>query len=141
MRINADVVCLMEKKILWYLLQFRSIKNSQKTLIIISSYKWNWNNLRLNFFSIQFEFRFWREMKLETLFLFFPLISASFSFLAYPFFSEDLVNKFLNTLEVDDSIDLSQMINGSDCNRECLENDSKICHFYFSLKYFQVMGG
>jgi hypothetical protein len=30
---------------------------------------------------------------------------------------------------------------GAECNRECKENDSKICRFNFMMKYFQVMGG
>lgn len=66
--------------------------------------------------------------------------SISQSFLTYPFLAEDLVNKFLGTLKVEDN-NAQEETPGAECSRECKENDSRICRFNFMMKYFQVMGG
>lgn len=54
---------------------------------------------------------------------------------------DNLLDEFLRTIEVDESIDLTNMVNGRYCRRECHKNDTKICHFHFALKYYQIMGG
>lgn len=68
-------------------------------------------------------------------------INFSFGFLQYPFLAKSLLNDFLSTVEVDQSISLKQMVHGVECNRECKPNDVKVCRFRFMIKYFQVMGG
>lgn len=76
----------------------------------------------------------------------------SFGFIPYPFLSDSYLEPFLSILNNDIIAnaecapqlaisDESVLSRGEDCNRECRKNDSRICHFDFTMKYFQVMGG
>jgi hypothetical protein len=82
------------------------------------------------------------EIKIKMHFLFFfLLINTSHSFLQFPFSAHSLLDKVLNTVQYDEKIILTSMINGTECFRECKPNDVKICHFDFVLKYFYANGG
>jgi hypothetical protein len=71
-------------------------------------------------------------------------IKFACSFVPFPFIADSLVEKFLNSISVSsvssDNIEINETP-GAECNRECIENDSRICRFNFMMKYFQVMGG
>lgn len=36
---------------------------------------------------------------------------------------------------------LTHAVKGEKCSRVCRENDRMICHFNFTLKHYQIMGG
>lgn len=69
------------------------------------------------------------------------LVSNSRAFVPYPFLSNNILEQFLQTVKVSDEIDLKNFTNGTDCYRECVENDRRTCHFYFNIKSAQIMGG
>jgi len=86
--------------------------------------------------------RITRKMRSSVLSIFLCVISISNGFLQYPFLANDLVDDFLSTLDNDRStIKLENMTSGHLCNRECKENDVRVCRFHFMMKYFQAMGG
>lgn len=78
-------------------------------------------------------------------------LNFSVCFIPYPFISDSWLEPFLDILH--DSIENSESApqltysdesiwsRGEDCNRECKKNDTRICYFDFTMKYFQVMGG
>lgn len=80
-------------------------------------------------------------MKLKILLSLILVIRLSSGFISYPFTADKLLNGFLNSIEIDETINLDDMISGKLCKRECHHNDTKICHFFFALKYFEIMGG
>lgn len=67
-----------------------------------------------------------------------------YCFLSYPI-SNHVLNEFLKVLNVIDSNYekdlLKHAVGGESCNRECQENDRKICYFNFTLKHYQTLGG
>lgn len=80
-------------------------------------------------------------MKLIIWLSLFLVIRLSSGFISYPFVADNLLNKFLNTLETEESISIEHFSKGRLCNRECHRNDTKICHFYFGMKYFSIQSG
>lgn len=79
-------------------------------------------------------------MKISFIFI---LCYANFSraFVGQPFEGNPLLRNFLNAINPDKKISLEHKTLGINCNRECKLNDTKICHFHFRLKSYQIMGG
>lgn len=82
------------------------------------------------------------EMMFKIVCLLSLALNLTSAFLPYPFLAEDLLAKYLNTLEADKSvIELKDFTAGENCHRVCKQSDRRICHFSFSMKFFEVMGG
>lgn len=69
------------------------------------------------------------------------ILKLSTGFIPYPFLANDLLGSFMTSVKVDEQIDISNFTDGESCLRECTPNDRRICHFYFTLKYYRIMGG
>ena len=87
------------------------------------------------------------EMKFTLVFLLL-LISTIDCFLNFPPSGDDAVASFLNTIKInstkvdnEESFFEKNSIRGDFCNRECRDDDRRVCHFKFMIKYYQVMSG
>lgn len=79
--------------------------------------------------------------------VFFPLLVYSVHcFLNFSPSGEN-ADSFLDTIKVtlkdiDDENDfMGKAVNGEFCNRDCRVDDSRVCHFKFMIKHYQVMSG
>ncbi|KAL7014673.1 hypothetical protein ACKWTF_016053 [Chironomus riparius] len=84
-------------------------------------------------------------MNLIVLMTIVQLIGSVCCFMLYPFIANDFLAKFINSLSINSSKFNVNLINnsvpGEQCNRECHSNDTKICHFKFTLEFYQILGG
>lgn len=91
-------------------------------------------------------------MKLLLLLNIIFVLNFSSCFILYPFTSDSWLDPFLDIVNekiLSENHESAKKFNkiesdwsmGKDCNRECIEDDPKICRFNFMMKYFQVMGG
>jgi hypothetical protein len=76
-------------------------------------------------------------------------------FITYPFTSNQWLDKILSSIQpieeiivpkivkdIDIEEDLMKYaINGEECVRKCAKNDKRVCHYNFTLRYYQVLGG
>ncbi|XP_070495178.1 uncharacterized protein [Chironomus tepperi] len=67
-------------------------------------------------------------------------LSYSVAFIPYPFVTNYLLESFLKDIKAD-QIDLDNFTIGTECQRKCIPNDRRICHFNMTIKSFQIMGG
>ena len=79
-------------------------------------------------------------MNLKLSFLIIIFLNYSLAFIPYPFLTDNLLKLFLNELKID-QIDLENFTLGYDCQRKCIQNDRRICHFNMTIKAFQIMSG
>ena len=68
---------------------------------------------------------------------------ACFCFLPYHFIAHEALSQFFDVIADKrvESVSVKNAVSGEKCLRECRDGDKRICHFNFTLKHYQVMGG
>lgn len=84
------------------------------------------------------------------------------SFITYPFISHDWLDRFLDSIQPVDDVEsiivekvvptheitreiesdlMRYAVDGEECVRKCAKNDKRVCHYNFTIRYYQILGG